>query len=233
VSGRDRFVPAGVPLGRRVRQRAAVLALCLLIAPLARAHAGGLSGIFDLRYQVGSGDAAVDNALAVGLQARLLPGRRLTACFGADAAFGLGGGGAVYDAALYPLGLGLRYGRTSHVALCAGAGMSGVTDGAIPSAWTFPVELRWEATGAFGVVRPLLVARAARVAGADAREDGSPLLSAVDELHLAAGVRFVIPGQPLPGLFTGDGVYLGLTYDEALGDRILGFAIGYAFAAGD
>jgi hypothetical protein len=213
-------------------RRAAVLALCAIAAPLT-AQAGGVSGLFDLRYQVGSGDAAVDNALAVGVQTRILPGRRLTACLGADAAFGLGGGGQLYQAALYPLGLGLRYGRTSLVALCAGAGRSGVTDGAVPSAWTFPLELRWEATGAFGVVRPLLVARAARVAGADSREDGSPLLSVADELHLAAGVRFVIPGEPLPGLRTGDGVFLGLTYDEALGDRTFGFAIGYAFAAGD
>ena len=212
--------------------------VALALAPLlsSRALAGGaaVSGIADLRYQLAPGDgAAVDNAFTAGAHVRALPGRRLTACLGGAARGGAGGGGAVYAAELYPVGVGLRYAGTSHVSLCAGVGVAGASGGAVPRAWTFPVELRWEGTGAFAVVRPLLVARAVRVAGAEAREDGSPLLSAADEIHLAAGLRVMIPSRPLPGLASADGVFLGLTYDEAMGDRIVGISLGYAFAAGN
>ncbi len=223
-----------VEVSERPRSRALAVAVVAALAPAA-AHAGGsVTGIADVRYQIAPGDAAaIDNAFTAGAGVRALPGRRLTACLGADARGGAGGGGALYAAELYPLGVGLRYAGTSTVSLCAGVGVAGGGGDAVPRAWTFPVELRWEGTGAFAVVRPLLVARAVRVAGAEAREDGSPLLSAADEIHLAAGLRVMIPSQPLPGLAAADGVFLGVTYDEAMGDRILGVALGYAFAAGN
>jgi len=219
---------------RRRASIAALLALALASPPFAsRAAAGSaaVTGVVDLAYQHAGGDAAQANAASAGLRLRFLPGRRLTACLGVDARAGVGGGGALHAATIYPIGLALRYGRTSHVSLCAGAGLSGVTGGAVPRAWTFPVELAWEGTGAFAIVRPLLVARASRVAGAGPREDGSPLFAPADEIHLAAGLRIMVPGEPLPGLSTGDGIFLGLTYDEALGDRIVGAALGYSFAA--
>jgi hypothetical protein len=228
-----------------VRQRAAlavaaiqvIAGLAIVAGPLSsRALAGRavISGMLDVRYQHAPGDAAaIDNAFTTGASVRALPGRRLTACLGADARGGAGGGGALYAAELYPVGIGLRYAGTSQVSLCGGAGVAGGGGRELSRAWTFPVELRWEGTGAFGVVRPLLVARAVRVAGADAREDGSPLLSAADEIHLAAGLRVMIPSEPLPGLASADGVFVGVTYDEAMGDRIVGVALGYAFAAGN
>lgn len=202
------------------------------LASRALAGRGAVAGMVDVQYQHAPGEAAgLDNAFTAGASVRALPGRRFTACLGADARGGAGGGDWLYAAELYPLGVGVRYAGTSQVSLCAGVGIAG--GGAAPRAWTFPVELRWEGTGAFGVVRPLLVARAARVAGAEVREDGSPLLAAADELHLAAGLRVMIPSQPLPGLASADGVFLGVTYDEALGDRIVGVALGYTFAAGN
>ena len=224
-------------------QRAALAAVIQIMAGLAivtapplssRVLAGraAISGLLDVRYQHAPGDAAaVDNALTTGASVRALPGRRLTACLGADARGGAGGGGALYAAELYPIGIGMRYAGTSQVTLCGGIGIAG--GGELSRAWTFPVELRWEGTGAFGVVRPLLVARAVRVAGAEARKAGSPLLEAADEIHLAAGLRVMIPSEPLPGLASADGVFVGVTYDEAMGDRIVGVALGYAFAAGN
>ncbi len=213
-----------------------IAGLALVVAPplASRALAGraAISGMLDVRYQHAPGDAAaIDNAFTTGASVRALPGRRLTACLGADARGGAGGGGALYAAEIYPIGIGLRYAGTSQVSLCGGIGIAG--GGELSRAWTFPVELRWEGTGAFGVMRPLLVARAVRVAGTDAREDGSPLLSAADEIHLAAGLRVMIPSEPLPGLASADGVFVGVTYDEAMGDRIVGVALGYAFAAGN
>ena len=214
-------------------RHALAIAVAAALAP-SPAHAGSVTGIADVRYQLAPGDAdAIDNAFTAGASVRALPGRRLTACLGADTRGGAGGGGALYAAELYPIGIGLRYAGTSQLSLCAGVGVAGGGGEAVPRAWTFPVELRWEGTGAFAVVRPLLVARAVRVAGADAREHGSPLVSAADELHLAAGLRVMIPSQPLPGLAAADGLFLGVTYDEAMGDRIVGVALGYTFAAGN
>jgi hypothetical protein len=214
--------------------RALAVAVAAALAPSLAAQAGSVTGTADLRYQLAPGDAsAIENAFTAGAAVRALPGRRLGACLGADARGGAGGGGALYAVELYPIGIGLRYAGTSQLSLCGGVGVAGGGGRAVPRAWTLPLELRWEGTGAFGVVRPLLVARAVRVAGAEAREDGSPLVSAADEIHLAAGLRVMIPSQPLPGLASADGVFLGVTYDEAMGDRIIGVALGYAFAAGN
>ena len=225
MSQRSRCAHAGIA--------AVSAAVAFAVAGPARAGNASVSGLVDLRYQSDlGGDGALENALTAGLRARALPGRRLTTCLGLDARGGAGAGGALYAAEVYPIGIGLRHGRTSQIGLCAGVGLAGASGGAVPFAWTFPLELHWEGTGAFAIVRPLLVARASRTAGAVAREDGSELLPIADELHLAAGLRVFLPQEPLPGLATGDGVFLGITYDEALGARILGVAIGYGFAAG-
>ena len=132
-----------------------------------------VSGLVDLQYQhwIGGDDTGIANAVTVGFRLRSLTGSRLASCLGLDARAGTGGGGAAYAVEGYPIGVGLRYGGTSQVAVCAGLGLSGISGGAVPIAWTLPVELSWEATGAYAVVRPLLVARMVQVFGSDERDD--------------------------------------------------------------
>ncbi len=204
----------------------------LAAAGPAAAGGGSLSGIVDLRYQrrVAGDELPVDNAVTLGLRARVLAGRRAATCFGLDLRGGRGGGGATWAAELYPVGIGFRHGTSSHVALCAGVGASRGPDGAVPFAWTVPVEVHWEGTGQYGIVRPLLFARLGRVISDDEREDGSSLAPLVDELSAGVGLRLVIPGQPVDGIFTGEGLFIGVTYDEALGGHTIGVALGHAFA---
>jgi len=212
-----------------------VLALAPPLTEVVRAQSVGVSGLVDLEYQrsIGGDEAGIANAVTLGFRARSLTGHRLASCLGLDARAGVGGGGATYLVEGYPIGIGLRYGGTSQVALCAGVGFAGVSGGAVPVAWTLPVELYWEATGAYAIVRPLVVARMVQVPGSDERNAGSGLLSSADEFHAAAGVRIMVPAEPLAGFLTADGVFIGLTYDEALGARVVGVAIGYGFAAGE
>ena len=215
-----------------LRRRAVLVVLALCAAPRTAAADGSLSGVVDLRYQrrIAGDELRVDNAVTVGLRGRVLAGRRAAPCFGLDLRGGHGGGGATWAAEMYPLGIGYRHGPTSQIALCAGVGASGGPDGAVPFAWTVPVELHWEGTGQYGIARPLLFARLARVVSGGQREDGSSLAPLADELSAGVGLRVVVPGQPIEGLFTGEGVFIGLTYDEALGGHTIGVALGHAFA---
>jgi hypothetical protein len=197
----------------------------LVVASSGVARAGGaaLSGILELDYRHGFDEAPVENAVMAGVRARALFGERLAACVGLDGRVGIGGGGAVYDAALYPLGLALRYGRTSHLAVCGGVGLEGVSGGAVPPSVTVPLELHWEATGAFRVIRPLVVARVSRRVTHTERDELG--------IHVLLGLRVMLPLEFVPEISAGDGVYVGLTYDDALGARLFGVAIGYALAA--
>jgi hypothetical protein len=110
-------------------------------------------------------------------------------------------------------------------------GLAGVSGGAVPFSFSLPLELHWEGTGAFRVGRPLAVVRVSRALGPGDRAEGTRLIPAADELQAVLGLRVMLPGEVVPGLAFADGIYLGLTYGEALGARTLGVAIGYAVAA--
>lgn len=145
---------------------------------------------------------------------------------GIDLAAGstLRGAGFAYDVALFPVGAGVRVGETGVIALGAGVGAMGAM-GTLDDAVTLPVELNAELGG--GRVRVLLRARAAWVAGAPSRHDGSPSAPFADELDTTLGVRighhYGDYGYP-----TGNGYFVGVAYRELAGARFLGGVIGHS-----
>lgn len=136
----------------------------------------------------------------------------------------LRGGGFAYDVALFPLGVGLRFGDTNVIAIGAGVGALGAT-GTLDDAVTLPVEVVAELGG--GGVRVLARARAAWVAGAPGRHDGAPSIAFADELDATLGLRL---GRHYDdyGFPTGNGYFAGATYRELLGTRFVGVVVGYS-----
>ena len=117
-------------------------------------------------------------------------------------------GGFAYDVALFPLGIGVRFGETS-----------------IDDAVTLPLEVNAELGG--GPVRVLTRARASYVAGASGRHDGAPSLPFADELDAQLGVRVGAHGHA-DGFPWGNGYFIGAAYREMAGSRYLGVVIGYS-----
>lgn len=139
----------------------------------------------------------------------------------------LGAAGLAYDVAVFPVGVGLRFGRNGVLALGAGAGAVGAI-AALDDAVTCPVEAIAELGGA---VRVLARARVAFVAGADSRREGAPHAPFGDELDATLAVRI---GHTWPsfGFPSGEGYLVGVAYRELAGARFIGLAIGYSIDAG-
>jgi hypothetical protein len=148
---------------------------------------------------------------------------------GIDLAAGgtLRGGGFAYDVALFPVGVVVRAGETSIFGVGVGVGAMGAT-GTIDDAVTLPVEAVAEVGG--GRARLLARARAAYVAGADARQNGAPSLAFADELDATLGLR-IGRHHGEHGFPTGNGYFAGATYRELAGARFLGLVIGYSIDA--
>ncbi len=148
---------------------------------------------------------------------------------GIDLAAGstLRGAGFAYDVALLPLGIAVRFGRSSFLALGTGVGAMGAV-GTLDDAVTLPVEATLESGKG---IRVLARARASFVAGADGRHDGARDAPFADELDamlaLRVGHHYEDYGYP-----SGNGYFVGVAYRELLDSRWIGATIGYSIDLG-
>lgn len=142
-----------------------------------------------------------------------------------DFAFGstLRGAGFAYDVALFPVGIGLRLGRTGVVALGAGFQAFGAV-GTLDDAVALPLEANLELGS--GRVRLLARARVSWIAGADVRQSAAPSAPFADELDAMIGVR-VGHHYEDHGFPTGNGYFIGAAYREIADTRFAGLVIGY------
>jgi hypothetical protein len=143
---------------------------------------------------------------------------------GFDLALGATARGAAfaYDVQLVPIGIGMRLGETSFIAVAAGAGAMGAP-GTISGAATFPVELDAEAGRGVRVLaraRVLLVERASR-------SDGSPSAPFGDELDAMLGLR-IGSAYDEYGFPSGNGLFVAAAYREMYGARYAGVTLGYS-----
>jgi hypothetical protein len=201
-----------------------LLALC----GVAEAHPDweSLKGGAWLHYEL-TGLQALDHQPPV--QELVLVGARLHGFIGGEhvgfhAGLDLAGGGTIdaggfaYDVALLPLGVAVRIGGTSVIALGAGVGALGgipSLDGAV----TLPAELTIELGG--GSVRLLGRARAAYIAGA----------AYPDELDGMLGVRVGHHYHDY-GFPSGNGYFVALSARELERTRYVGVTIGYSIDLG-
>jgi hypothetical protein len=148
---------------------------------------------------------------------------------GIDLAAGstLRGAGFAYDVALFPLGVAVRFGRSSFVALGTGVGASGAV-GTLDDAVTLPLEATLEAGGG---VRLLARVRTSYIAGAAGRHDGAPSMPFADELDAMVGLRLGHHYEDY-GYPSGNGYFVGVTYRELLDAHWVGAAIGYSIDLG-
>ncbi len=227
---------------------AVIAALAMAAAGAGDAHAQRLRRAMDraqggawLHYEltgltVVDEDARGEGAPPPGARELVLTGARLHGFLstsasvayhvGIDLAAGstIRGGGLAYDVALFPLGVVVRFGETSIVGLGAGVGAIGAV-GTIDDAVTLPLEAVAEIGS--GRVRLLARARAAYVAGADARQRGAPSIAFADELDATLGLR-VGRAYRDHGFPTGNGYFIGAAYRELAGARFLGLTLGYS-----
>jgi len=133
--------------------------------------------------------------------------------------------GFAYDLALFPVGILVRAGKTSIVGFGAGIGGMGAV-GTIDDALTFPVEM----TAEIGIGRRVRVLSRARVtynALAPTRQSAAPSIAFADELDAMLGLRI---GRYYDdyGFPSGNGYFVGVSYRELAGGRMLGLTIGYS-----
>ncbi|MEO8554126.1 MAG: hypothetical protein ABI678_29325 [Kofleriaceae bacterium] len=133
-------------------------------------------------------------------------------------------GGFAYEIGFLPVGVGVRFGRSSWLTLGTGfvaSGATGALDDAI--ALALDVDLELDASR----VRLIAWARAGWVAGAPMRHDGAPSLAFADELDAMVGIRIGhhYEDYDFP---TGNGAYLGVAYKELAGTRYVGLTLGYS-----
>lgn len=148
---------------------------------------------------------------------------------GLDLAAGgtLRGGGFAYDVALLPIGVGVRFGRTSFVGIGAGIGASGAT-GVMDDALTFPLDAIGEFGG--GKLRLLARARVSAIANSAPRENGAPSLPFGDELEAMLALRVGNHWEQYD-FPTGNGYFAGVAYREIAGVRFIGLTIGHSIDA--
>lgn len=141
------------------------------------------------------------------------PKRHVGFHLGFDVAGGstLSRAGFAYDCALYPLGIGLRAGRTQFLAIGAGIGGMGAV-GTLDDAVTYPVEALAE-FNLGGALRVL--ARARHVFGAIDEDDATFAIRIGHRYH-----EFDFP--------SGNGYFVGATYRELEGTRFYGVVLGYS-----
>jgi hypothetical protein len=211
-------------------------ALVVLVALAGVAHAERIpSGGAWLHYELTGltdNDAARPHELVLAgarLHGFIGPNERFGFHAGLDLAGGstIRGAGFAYDVALFPLGIGVRLGRTGVVAIGTGVGAVGAI-GRLDDAVTLPVELTVELGG--GRLRVLARARAAYLAGADGRQDGAPSTKLADELDAQLGLRIGHHYEDYAP--SGNGYFAGVAYREMLGSRYVGAVIGYSIDVG-
>jgi hypothetical protein len=156
-------------------------------------------------------------------------GKTIALHAGADLAAGstVRGAGFAYDVALMPVGVAVRFGRSSFVALGTGVGFLGAV-GTLDDAVTLPVDLTLEAGKAW---RVLARARASYIARADGRHDGAPSIAFADELDAMLALRFGHHYEDY-GYPSGNGYFIGVAYRELLGSHWVGATIGYSIDLG-
>jgi hypothetical protein len=133
-------------------------------------------------------------------------------------------GGFAYEVGFLPVGIGVRFGRSSWLTLGTGFVASGST-GALDDAIALPLDVDLEVDASR--VRLIAWARAGWVAGAPMRHDGAPSLAFADELDAMVGIRIGHHYEDY-GFPTGNGAYLGVAYKELAGTRFLGLTLGYS-----
>ncbi len=212
-------------------------ALCAEARPAAaqmRDWRGGASLTLDARYARVTDAAAAESReqlASAGVSLRALASKWWL-LYGLGIDYQLGAtspGGFLYEVDLYPVGAGFLLGRNAKVGFFAGVGLSGVTE-QLPFSMQAPVECSVE----FDLHRRVRVAAFGRAIwiSDNAREDGSPTLSFVDEL--AAGVSLRWGKRYYPhnkNLSAGNGYFLGLLYQEQRGSTIIGATFGYSLNA--
>ena len=188
-----------------------------------------------LHYEL-SGLTAVDDAMPASKASELvLAGARLHGFLGEGASVGyqiggalfagstLRGGGFAYDVAVFPIGMVVRFGKTSIVGVSTGVGASGAV-GTLDDAITVPVEAVVELGNSW---RVLGRARFSYVAGADSRQSAAPSAPFADELDAMLGLRF---GKHYDqhGFPSGNGYFVAVSYRELADTRFAGLTIGYS-----
>jgi hypothetical protein len=169
------------------------------------------------------------NIAAFALKNRVLVGTTLAYSGGLDAYVGGSDTGAAYGATLYPVGLGVRGGPGTFVALSGGVGVDRVV-GSVPAGALFPADLSLGFP--LGPLRPILWARATWVADAPERRHGSPSISAVDELETGLAIRFGKQQRYWLDLNAGGGPSIGAFYREFMGARAIGLLVSLDLSAG-
>jgi hypothetical protein len=128
--------------------------------------------------------------------------------------------GFAYDVALFPIGMGVRLGKTGIAALGVGIGASGAV-GTLDDAMTVPVELNIEVGGSWRVL-----ARGRATYTFDTVGGQAPSTTAADQLDAMLAVRI---GRHYEDFVpSGNGYFAGVAYREFAGARYLGAVIGYS-----
>lgn len=173
------------------------------------------------------GESRAEDLVLAGVRVHTVIGHSETIGYhvGIDFAFGgtLRGTGFAYDVALFPVGIGVRIGRTGVLALGAGFQAFGATS-TIDDAVAFPLEASAELGG--GRLRLVARARASWIAGADGRQSAAPSIAFADELDAMVGLRLGHHYED-HGFPTGNGYFIGAAYRELAGSRFAGLVIGY------
>lgn len=170
------------------------------------------------------------NRLVLGESVRGVAGVPVGPALGLDVRLGAEWPGAfVYRATLLPLGLGVKLGQRSFVAVLGGIGPGGSTAW-LPFAWELPLEL----TLAFDLGPWIRVHGAARVTATpwtSARQHGSDHAPFGDELELSAGLSIGRRTKEWMASYS-DGTYLGVTYREQAGEQMVGLALALSIDVG-
>ena len=138
-------------------------------------------------------------------------------------------GGFAYQADLYFAGMGVRLGGIGTMGLAAGVGASGAV-GTLDDGVELPVEAFLE-LGLGSRIRLLGRARAVWLGAASGRADGSRTFAWTDEVDATFGVRL---GRRYHewGFPSGNGYFVGVSYRESEGARMVGGVIGYSVDVG-
>ncbi len=173
-------------------------------------------------------DSAADDLVLAGVRLHGFVGQNDTVGYHVGLDFALGGTldarGFAYDVALFPIGVGVRIGRTGVITAGAGFQAIGATS-TIDDAVALPLEVNLELGG--GRLRLLARARASYIAGADGRQSAAPSIAFADELDTTVGLRIGHHYEDF-GFPSGNGYFIGASYRELAGTRFAGLVIGYS-----
>jgi hypothetical protein len=214
----------------------ALVLVVALTAPAAARPGGGwrFGGNITLSAEYATNDPATGDdrvhRLVLGESVRGVGGKPVGFALGLDVRLGAELPGAfVYRFAFMPLGLGVRFGKRGFLGVIGGIGPGGSV-GRVPFAWELPLE----AFLGFDLGRHVRVHASARVLATPwtpERENGSANAPFGDELELGFGMSFGKRQHDHYGA-AGDGWYVGASYREQLGERMLGLVLALSIDAG-